>query len=314
MPMPDANLCDEGFHHLALLYHSSQEYLSTLLAFVRTGLDRAEPVFVAVPGPAGELLRDRLTPASEQVTFADMASMGLNPGRIIPVVRTFVDAHPGRRIRYIGEPAWPARSADELRETARHEALVNPAFCDAPVTILCPYNATALAPSVIADARRLHPVLLRRGKKQASPEYPGPDGLPPVLDAPLPDPPPDAARLRYTADLRPVRDLVATHAARAGLTPGRSADLVLAVSEIAANTLRHTRNGGTLRVWRTPDCLICQIHDQGRITDPLAGQRRPGLDVLGGQGLWVVNQVCDLVEMRSGRTGTTVRLHMRRPA
>ena len=33
--------------------------------------------------------------------------------------------------------------------------------------------------------------------------------------------------------------------------------------------------------------------------------------MLGGQGLWVVNQVCDLVELRSGRTGTTVRLQMR---
>jgi anti-sigma regulatory factor (Ser/Thr protein kinase) len=240
--------------------------------------------------------------------------MGLNPARIIPAVRTFVDAHPGRRIRYVGEPAWPARSADELRETARHEALVNPAFCDAQVTILCPYDVRALAPSVIADARRLHPVLLRRGEQQASPEYPGPDLLPPAFDAPLPEPPPGAARLRYTANLRPVRDVVASHAAQAGLTPGRSTDLVLAVSEIAANTVRHTRNGGTLLVWRTPDCLICQIHDQGRITDPLAGQRPPALDVLGGQGLWVVNQVCDLVEMRSGRTGTTVRLHMRRPA
>src|ERR1700683_3849255 len=114
--MPDTNLADEGFHHLALFYHSSQEYLATLLAFVNTGLARAEPVFVAVPGPAGELLRDRLTPGSGQVAFADMARMGLNPARIIPTVRAFIDAHPGRRVRYIGEPAWPSRSADELRE------------------------------------------------------------------------------------------------------------------------------------------------------------------------------------------------------
>ena len=135
--------------------------------------------------------------------------------------------------------------------------------------------------------------------------------MPPDCDAPLPAPPARAAWLRYTANLRSIRDLVASHAAQAGLTSGRGADLVLAVSEIAANTLRHTRDGGTLAVWRTPDSLICQLHDQGRITDPLAGQRRPALDVLGGQGLWVVNQVCDLVELRSGRTGTTVRLQMR---
>ncbi len=309
--MPDANPADEGFQHLAFLYRSSQEYEATLLPFIRGGLARSEPVFVAVPGPASEMLRDQLGQSSGQVVFGDMASMGLNPARIIPAVRAFVDEHPGRRVRYVGEPAWPARSAEELRETARHEALINRAFSGMAATILCPYDAAALSSSAVADARRTHPVLLRRGVRQASREYRGPHGLPPGCDSPLSEPPSRAAKVRYAGNLRAIRDLVASHAVQAGLTAGRTADLVLAVGEIAANTLRHTRAGGTLYVWRTPDSLICQIHDQGRITDPLAGRRRPALDVLGGQGLWVVNQVCDLVELRSGRAGTTVRLHMR---
>jgi anti-sigma regulatory factor (Ser/Thr protein kinase) len=309
--MPDAMPADRGFHHLALLYRSSQEYLATLLTFVQAGLALSEPVLVAVPGPAGDALRDRLVQASGRLVFADMATLGLNPARIIPAVGAFVDAYPGQPVRYVGEPTWPARSADELRETALHEALINQAFADAPVTILCPYDATSLASSVIGDARRTHPVLLRRGGSQASREYRGPDGLPPGCDAPLPEPPSRAAMLRYATSLRAIRDLVARHATQAGLTAARTADLVLAVSEIAANTLRYTRAGGTLHVWCTPDSLICQLHDQGRITDPLAGRRRPAIDVLGGQGLWVVNQVCDLVELRSGRAGTTVRLRMR---
>jgi anti-sigma regulatory factor (Ser/Thr protein kinase) len=309
--MPDAKHADDGFHHLALLYRSSQEYLATLLAFVRTGVARAEPVFVAVPGPAVDLLRDRLTPFSGQVVFDDMAMMGRNPARIIPAVRAFVDAHPGQRVRYVGEPAWPARSAEELRETARHEALINPAFCDAPATILCPYDTRALASSVLDDAWRTHPVLVHDGEEQASAEYRGPGSIPPDCDLPLSEPPSRATRLRYAANLRSIRDLVASHAAQAGFTSGRTADLVLAVSEVAANTLRHTRAGGILHVWRTRDSLICQLHDQGWITDPLAGRRVPSLSALGGQGLWVVNRVCDLVELRSGRAGTTVRLHMR---
>jgi len=309
--MPAMTPADKGFHHLALLYRSSQEYLASLLAFVRAGLALAEPVLVSVPAPAGDLLRDQLAHAQGQLVFADMATLGLNPARIIPAVSAFVDAHQGRRVRYVGEPAWPTRSADELRETARHEALINRAFTDTAATILCPYNGAALASSVIADVRRTHPVLLRRGSTQASREYEGPDELPPGCDAPLPEPPSRAAVLRYATSLRAIRDLVARHAAQAGLTAGRTADLVLAVSEIAANTLRYTRAGGTLHIWRTPDSLICQIHDQGRITDPLAGRRRPAIDVLGGQGLWVVNQLCDLVELRSGRHGTTVRVRMR---
>jgi len=52
------------------------------------------------------------------------------------------------------------------------------------------------------------------------------------------------------------------------------------------------------------------VQDYGWITDPLAGQQRQPADEP-GHGLWVVNQVCDLVEVRTGQAGTTVRLHMR---
>jgi hypothetical protein len=33
----------------------------------------------------------------------------------------------------------------------------------------------------------------------------------------------------------------------------------------------------------------------------------------GGKGLWVVNQLCDLVQARTGPAGTTTRLHMSLP-
>jgi anti-sigma regulatory factor (Ser/Thr protein kinase) len=101
---------------------------------------------------------------------------------------------------------------------------------------------------------------------------------------------------------------VGRHAERAGLDADRSADLVLAAGEIAANTLRHTTAGGTAYVWHNRAEVICQVNDQGRIGDPLAGLRRP--PEASGLGLWVVHQVCDLVELRTGRRGTTVRMHM----
>ena len=102
------------------------------------------------------------------------------------------------------------------------------------------------------------------------------------------------------------------HAERSGLSADRTANMVLAASELAANTLRHTSAGGTLRIWRTRLELLCQVQDQGWIADPLAGRRRRAA-AEPGHGLWVVNQVCDLVELRSDPAGTTVRLHMRLP-
>ena len=114
----------------------------------------------------------------------------------------------------------------------------------------------------------------------------------------------------YRSDLSQVRALVHQHAREAGLTEGRANDLVLAVSEVAANTLRHTKSSGTLTVWHDGNEIVCEIRDEGTIADPLVGTRRPAPDALGGHGLWLVRQVCDLVELNSDANGTTVRMHM----
>jgi anti-sigma regulatory factor (Ser/Thr protein kinase) len=114
----------------------------------------------------------------------------------------------------------------------------------------------------------------------------------------------------YRTDLSQVRALVLQHAREAGLTEGRANDLVLAVSEVAANTLRHTRSAGTLTVWHDEDEIVCEIHDEGTISDPMAGFRRPAPEASGGHGLWLVRQVCDQVELRSDENGTTIRMHM----
>jgi anti-sigma regulatory factor (Ser/Thr protein kinase) len=114
----------------------------------------------------------------------------------------------------------------------------------------------------------------------------------------------------YRSDLSQVRALVLQHATEAGLAEGRATDLVLAVSEVAANTLRHTRSSGTLAIWHDKDEIVCEIHDEGTITDPQAGRRKPAPGASGGHGLWIVRQVCDLVELTSDANGTTVRMHM----
>jgi anti-sigma regulatory factor (Ser/Thr protein kinase) len=114
----------------------------------------------------------------------------------------------------------------------------------------------------------------------------------------------------YRTDLSQVRALVLQHAREAGLPEGRANDLVLAVSEVAANTLRHTGSAGTLTVWHDEDEIVCEIHDEGTISDPMAGFRRPAPEASGGHGLWLVRQVCDQVELRSDENGTTIRMHM----
>lgn len=119
----------------------------------------------------------------------------------------------------------------------------------------------------------------------------------------------------YTTDLAAIRAFVHRCATTAGLSEERITDLMLAVSEVAANTVRHAHSPGSLSIWYDATEIICQIHDEGVIADPLAGRREPALDAENGRGLWIVNQVCDQVELQSSDNGdgTTIRMHMLLP-
>jgi anti-sigma regulatory factor (Ser/Thr protein kinase) len=303
---------NEGLNHLAYLYDDERDYLSYLSAFAGAGLRNAEPVFVALPGDRAAMLRERLGAESPLVRYGAMTETGRNPARLIPELRAFLDEHPGRRARYIGESIWPGRSEPELCEATRHEALMNLAFAKAALTIVCPYDVRGLTPSVVSGARSTHPVIVRHGRTQPAASYAGRGVVPAECENPLPAPPADAEVVGYETSLQPVRRLVASYCAALGVAAERITNLVIAAGEITANTLRHTPAGGTFWVWHTGEEIICQVRDQGWISDPLAGRRRRSPED-SGHGLWVVNQVCDLVEIRSSQVaGTVIRLHMLR--
>jgi anti-sigma regulatory factor (Ser/Thr protein kinase) len=302
----------ESLSHLAYFYRDQRGYLSYLSAFALAGLRDAEPVFIAVPGRKAALLRERLGAESPLLRYGAIAETGRNPARLIPELRAFLDEHRGLPARFVSEAIWPGRSAAELCEAIRHEALLNLAFASAPATIVCPYDAGALAPSVLAGAECTHPAFLRNGQTQSAAGYAGHGVVPAECENPLPAPPADAQVLAYETSLRPVRELVASHGTALQMDDERITNLVIAAGEITANTLRHTSAGGTFWVWHTGEEILCQVRDQGWIADPLAGRwRRPPEG--SGHGLWVANQVCDLVEIRTSQAaGTTIRLHMRR--
>jgi anti-sigma regulatory factor (Ser/Thr protein kinase) len=115
----------------------------------------------------------------------------------------------------------------------------------------------------------------------------------------------------YTNNLSEVRALAEKHARMAGLRDARVVDFVIAVSEVAANTVRHARSQGTMEIWHDAEEIVCEIHDGGVIDDPSSvGRQPPSADAGGGHGLWLVHEVCDRVELHSDETGTTVRMHM----
>ena len=310
-PVPAGDLCrGHRFSHAALLYDSGDARVGWVTATARRAAEVAAPLHVAVPASTMRLIRHSLPRRPANSRLADMTELGRNPARIIAAGQSFTDEHPGQHVYCLWEPTWPSRSRAELREVARHEALCNLAFDGRPMTLVCLYDAARLGHDVISDAELTHPVVISSGQPRGSGSYLGRGRVPPGCDEPL-SPADTAVSVTFDGDLRSVREFAADRGRAAGLDSARVSDLILAVSEIAANALGHAGGVGIIRSWCTSDALLCQVEDDGHITDPLAGRRRLPADAPGGHGLWLVNRVCDLVERRTSRAGTITRLHIR---
>lgn len=299
----------EGFQHEAVLYEGLNDLASTTVPFIREGLELQEPVLVAVLPDRIRTLRSALGSDADRVEFLDIGEFGGNPGRILPMWRGFVDRSLGSgSVRGIGEPVWSSRRDVEIEECHLHESLLNVAFDDGPPwRLMCPYDVDSLPAEIVADAMRTHPVVSAAGGPDI--EYGGHHHAQARIASPLTPAPESAHRISFAhGDLSRLRGFVGTWALESGLSEDRAGDIVLAAHEIATNSIVHGGGSGELHVWSQPGAFVVELGDRGQISDPLVG-RDPALDLdEGGRGVWLVHQLCDLVQVRSLPTGTVVRL------
>jgi len=131
------------------------------------------------------------------------------------------------------------------------------------------------------------------------------DGEPPELDQ------------AFDGDsLYALRAAVAAHGSQAGLSEGRTRDLVLAVHELAANAVRHGAGRGRLRLWATPDGVRCEVSDHGADGDGPGAEAADAADaalwhVEPGHGLWLVRRIADGASVQSGPSGTVAAVTFR---
>jgi anti-sigma regulatory factor (Ser/Thr protein kinase) len=296
-----------------MFYAGEEDFLAGASSFLRAGLTAGEPMLVAVSALRIGALQDELGAGADSIAFVDMAALGRNPARIIPAWRDFIAKRfDDRPVRGIGEPIWAGRSDAELEECHHHESLLNLAFADtSSFRLLCPYDTEGLPDDVLEEARRTHPFVAEDDVTSSSPDYVDPVRRPGPFSGTLPNPTGPLVEATFVAaDIGAVRRLVLREAQRFGLDSLRARDLMLAVSELATNSVLHGGGGGVVRLWRANGTLLCEVHDEGRFEGPLVGRERPTNDQASGRGLWVVNHLCDLVQIRSSSAGSAVRLHM----
>jgi anti-sigma regulatory factor (Ser/Thr protein kinase) len=299
----------QRFEHQAVFYRGLDGLVAAVVPFIREGIALGEPVLVALLPERLAAVEAALGGDATRVDFVDMGELGANPACIIPEWRRFLeDAGLEGPVRGVGEPVWSGRRDVEIEEAVLHEALLNLAFDDGPAwQLMCPYDVAALPPEVIEGAVRNHPFV--------------PDDAPHATYAG-----PAEARSRFSSGLSPapeiadtcefgrddlvgLRSMVARLAQQAGLGRAATDDLVLATHELATNSVLHGGGVGCFRSWTEPGALVVEVSDRGVIEDPLVGRDLLHDLAENGRGVWMANQLCDLVQVRSGRTGTVIRLY-----
>lgn len=316
-----------AYRHEALLYRGHQGFLDAVVPFILEGIELGQPVMVAVIGPRVQALRESLGSAADAVFFVDMAELGRNPARIIPAWRSFVELHnhpvegpdsegpdaehPLVPIRGVGEPIWAGRRRAEIVECQFHEALLNLAVTpDTPLWLLCPYDVDALDPDVIEEAQRSHPALVDGENYRGSTSYGGAYHVAAMFGRELPGPVGPVRNLVVTGNNGPeIAGWTRRWAEGSGLSSERAGRLASAMRSISLACANRPGRSEILRMWQDGPALICQIHDIGHVQDPMIGRRADDGASERATAIRLANQLCDLVQVRSGAAGTTIRVH-----
>jgi anti-sigma regulatory factor (Ser/Thr protein kinase) len=299
--------------HRALVYGNDTEYLATAIPFLRAALAAGDVMLAVVPQRRIDTLREELGADSAKVQFVDATTWYEHPIRTIAAYDEFVRGHASRRLSALTEPFCRDRTALEIVEWMRYEAVVNAVFGGSGARALCAYDRNAVPPAVIASARRTHTEMVEGGATRPSRDYTDPGRVSASCDrTPLPRPPCFESMPIESTDLLSVRTFVAEQATRHGLPNGALSGLLVAVTEVATNAVRHGTPPIAVRVWADDGDLVCEVADCG-FWHPaeLLGFLPPESASAGGFGLWGVRMLTDLVQVRTNWDGTVVRLRSR---
>ena len=303
---------DAPLAHALLAYRSTHELVEAAAPFLAAGVERGERVLAVLDRPKALAIAEALDERAAAVDFLAPEAWYRSPGLAVDGLHRQLGDVAGGPVRAIGELRWTGGTAAERREWRRYEALLNLVFAGAGARVVCSYDLTTTPEDALATALATHPCTFGAGGVRPNPAFRDPAEVIRRLDVPLDPPPPGHRVLEFVDQAADARKLVAAECRRCGLSAQRTDDVVLAAHELVTNAMRHGGGGGVLRIWTDGDAVVCQIEDRGGgIRDPLQGFLPPADAGRGGWGLWLARHLADLVEVRAGAGGSTVRLRAR---
>lgn len=296
--------------HGAFFYGTADEFCDTISPFLRDGLAADDACLVATTPLNAALLRESLDGEADAVKFLDRAEWYKHPAWTVAGWRTLLAearANGKRTVRIVGEVRFG--EPDRHPAWTRYESALNTVFAGSPAWIVCPYNLYALPARVVADARRTHPIVLSPWQVD-NPAYVPPERLLGEIQEPVPpgvgDP---VIATGIDLELAQLRAAVRARVEAGGwLGPGRVEDLLVVVTEVAANSLRHGQPPQSLRLWTVPHGVVGEVRDGGGgQVDPLAAYRPPGDTAESSRGLWIAHHLSDALAIDSDAGMTRVR-------
>jgi anti-sigma regulatory factor (Ser/Thr protein kinase) len=297
--------------HEALLYSSDEEMLDVLVPFLTDGFEAGEPALVALSDRHTALIRAALPAGAPLESLPDDAYA--RPAKVIRAYRERMAGHVrsgADRIRLAG--ALPAAAFGVTWDWwARYEAAVNHVYSEFPVWCLCAYHQHDTPPAVLRDVARTHPTLIGPdGAAEPSVAYTEPWAYLSEARTPVADPVQYARPAASLTDPAPVEAREAVRGVDRGRV-GRDEveDLVVAVSEVVTNAIRHGEAPVEVRIWPGGDRIVVTVTDAGAgPADPFAGLMPSAERDTSGRGLWIAYQCVNHVvtARRPGRF--TIRL------
>ena len=302
-----------GYRHVGHLVRPGEDVTVVVGPVLRRAVAAGEPVVIACPEAVASALLADLAGAGE-VHVAPADPLDDRPPAALAAVTALVDGRVpvGGRLHLVTGPTDGDAAAG-----LQIEALLNHVLAERAVDHLCLLSPSPDGPDGDAVVRATHPWLLTDEGTVRNPDFRPPEELlREVQRASVPDPLEETEPTLAMVDLddmRALRRALNEVLASSALSPDAAQDFVLAIDEVTANAAEHGVPPVDVKLWCTPERLLCAVTDHGTaFDDPLVGYGPAHGDMaVGGMGLWLARRSVDSLTAtpadESG-DGCTVRL------